>query len=381
MAEILVYNKLSELDTLADSWDRLSALEQRYFPNFSETKHVLEVTKSEFRIVVALDNLVTIGIACFMYGNAMMRFSIGERRLFSLPVKEVTILGASVLGEVNSDTIEEFLTIIVNEWDFDLIRSGEIIVNSPLHAAITHLKGVKRFGRRDSVRWLIRLPESFDSYLKSLRSSTRKSITQQLRTFERKMPFEFHVIDRPEQVDTFLRDGERISRMTYQWNVGQRLCNDGSTREGYVRLARAGNLRCYIIYVEGRPCTFARGELSGRFYNYETPGFDPQYHKLSPGVVLLMWIIRDLIENTDCEVFDFGTGGDNKGYKSRFGTISIDSTTILLAKWHKPYSMFLFALQNTFSLARDLFSFIVGHGWLRQRLKKAIRQYGDDAAA
>jgi hypothetical protein len=378
MTEITLYKNVSDLGPIAPAWDRLSQREQRFFPNASEAQSLLASVGGQFRIVVAKNGSEETGIACFLFDKAELHFTLGERRLFSLPIREISVLGSSVLGEAEPEIIKSFFKIVLNEWDYDLVRVGEVIIGSPIHQAMSQLDKTligSKYGRRESKRWMIQLPESFDSYLTSLRSTTRKSIKQYIRTFE-KNSFEFHVICRPDQIDRFLRDGEQISRSTYQWTVGQRLCNDDATRQRYMRLASAGNLRCYIIYIGGCPCAFARGELNHDFYSYETPGFDPQFGKLSPGLVLLAWVIRDLIENTDCKVFDFGVGGDERDYKSRFGTSFIPSTTMLLARRYKPYSLFAFLLHEAFAVCRLLAKGILGDGLLVQRLKKSIRRYG-----
>jgi hypothetical protein len=82
--------------------------------------------------------------------------------------------------------------------------------------------------------------------------------------------------------------------------------------------------RCAVIFffVENKPCAFGWGELAYKRFVFQQTGYDPDYRKLSPGTALMMRMIRDLIEHTDCEVFDFLWGGD-EGYKSRLGTVSV----------------------------------------------------------
>src|SRR5581483_12071504 len=107
-----------------------------------------------------------------VYGNARKRYSIAERRLFDLPIKEVSLFASCVLGEPDVDVIRSFFERIVREADFDLINVGEIVIDGPLHRAIAGLGGgvvVTRAARKNSVRWLIRLPGSFDEYMASLR--------------------------------------------------------------------------------------------------------------------------------------------------------------------------------------------------------------------
>ena len=198
-----------------------------------------------------------------------------------------------------------------------------------------------------------------------------------MRKLEHELKWEFRSIYRPEQIEEFLRDGEAISRLTYQWNVGDRLCDDEPTRRLYARRARRGHLRCYIAYNSRRPCAFLRGEFLDGMYYYETPGFDPHYSKLSPGLVLLMWAIRDLIEHTSCKIFDFGSGGDATGYKSKFGNRSFECNDVELGRWSRPYSITIMVLQEGLNLFKNLASASLGEGKFRQYIKRRIRIYGD----
>ena len=240
-----------------------------------------------------------------------------------------------------------------------------------------NLKGglaITRAARKDSIRHLIKLPPSFDGFVKALSGVTRSSVTRKLKKFEKDYQFEFEVVSHPEQIDKFLTEGEKISRLTYQWHVGQRLTNDVATRRRYMRLAEAGQLRCYMLYVDGRPIAFLRGELSDNLYHYETPGYDPEFQKASPGIVILMWTIRDLIENTSCKLFDFGTGGDDTGYKSHYSNVMINCAPLEIGRCYRPYSLLLVLLQEGLSLTKNLAGAIVGSETVRQRFKRLVRQ-------
>jgi len=375
--EILVYANLSELDAIGDAWDRLSEQEPRIIPSFAELRPGLEASGSKFRIIVATDNAQVVGIACFVYAIGRKRYAIAERNLFMLPVKYVILVGSCVLGQVDEQTIEKFIKFILSESNFDFIDLGEVIVDSPLYNAVTHLGGgalVNRVLRQNSIRWMIKLPELFDDYCKSLGQQTRKKDVGKFKKFERQPSFEAHVIHQPNQVDKFLLDGEKVSRLTYQWNFGQRLLNDEATRQKFVQLAKIGKLRCYMLYFEGRPCAFACGVLSHRIYQWDTSGYDPQYVKDSPGTALMLWMIRDLIENTNCKIFDFGMGG-NYDYKSRFGNTSLNCAWFQIGKWYRPYSVFIIMLEKFLNGAKNLAVWLIGSGNLMKRLKKATRHY------
>ena len=380
MTELLVLSRLDELTAVAEAWDRLRKNLPHFFPDFESTRLFLSDGDRTFRVFVLNESDQVTCLACFVFGPVKKPFKVGERKLFSINVHEVSLFGSAILGEYDSLAVDQFVDIIRATFDFDLISLGYVPLGSALHAAI-HRGRASLFltspSRKTSTRWLITLPRTFDEYLAQLSSNLRQRVKRKMRRLEHELKWEFRVAHRLEQVEVFIRDSEAISRLTYQWNVGDRFCNDEATRRLYIRRAMRGHLRCYIVYASGKPCAFLRGEFLDGTYHYETPGYDPQFSKFSPGLVLLMWVIRDLIEQTNCKIFDFGQGGDTSGYKSKFGNTSYECEEVELGRWSRPYSVVILALQESLNVAKNLANWILGQGKLRQHIKQVIRKYGD----
>ena len=379
MKQISILRGGDDLSQIAEAWDHLRRLQSFYVPSFDDLACSLADKPNDFRIITLKTADKIISLACFVSEPAKKTFSIGERKLFSLPVRRVRLFGSAILGQPDICDAKLILQAVTSEFSFDLISLGEVPMDSTLYFAAQHAGSgliATRASRKPSLRWSIQLPETFDQYWNSRSSKLRKSLRYQERKLLNELHSKLSITSQPEEVNSFLRDGESISRLTYQWNIGQRLCNDQATRERYHRLAEQGRLRCYIIYVAGAPVAFARGVITDTTYIFETPGFDPAYGKYSIGLVLLTWVIRDLVENTDCRLFDFGEGGDNHDYKSRFGSASAQCAAIELARWLQPYSLVIAILQTGLATAKNVASWMLGEGRLRARLKKAIRQYG-----
>jgi hypothetical protein len=282
-----------------------------------------------------------------------------------------------VLGQPDEDVIRKFFRLIIEESGFDLINVGEIFVGAHLYKAINSLHhGVLAWSIARKMRywWLIQLPRSFEEYIGSLPEKTRRHITRDCRKFEIAGP-DFRVMHLPEEVEMFLRDAEKVSRLTYQWKLGYGLCNDEYTRQRLTRLAKNGTLRCYVFYLSGSPCAFGWGELSHRTFVFQVTGYDPQYRKLSPGTALIMRMVQDLIENTKCQVFDFMWGGD-EGYKSRLGTVSFGCVPMQVAQIYRPYSLLIYVLDQMLNLSKKLIGLVVEHRSLKQRMRTALRRYG-----
>ena len=375
--EIVCYNKYSDLDAIEDAWNQLGEQGLFFVPSFSELRYQLKASGAQFRLLAATDNSQIKAIACFTYGKATKYYGIASWKLFDLPMQKVSLFGSCVLGEPSESLVRRFFHHAIEGSNFDVIDVEEIFIDSPLYKAVTSLGGpviAWRAMRKKRIWWFIRMPRSFDEYIAWLRESGRERIVRHWRSFERENP-DFRVMQRPEEVEVFLRDAEKISRLAYQWKFGQGLHNDENTRREFMRLAENGILRCYIVYLRGNPCAFGWGKLSYGRFSFRYTGYDPQYRQLSPGTALMMRMIRDLIENTNCKVFDFRWGGED-GYKSRFGSFSVGCAWVRVAKIYRPYSLFIILLDQTLNLAKNLVGLIIERGPLGKQLRSARRRHG-----
>ncbi len=375
--EIVSYTDCSELASLANAWERLSEHELRFVPSFLDLRRQLESDNAKFRFLVAIDHSQITAMACFVYVRTKKRYEIATKNLFRLPVRQLTLYGSSILGQPTEDVIRKFFRLIMEEADFDFINVGEILVDFPLYRAVTSLhRGVTawRSTRKQRLWWLIRLPGSFDEYLASLPKRTRIHITRDCQKCGRE-GIDLRVMQRAEDVIQFLQDAETISRSTYQWKLGYGTRNDEATRQHLVQLAAIATLRCYILYLRGAPCAFGWGELSHRAFVFQETGYDPQYGRLSPGTNLIVGMIRDLIENADCRLFDFKWGGED-GYKARFGNASFGCVSMQVAPVYRPYSLLLIMLDHALNLFKNLVGSIVELGAIKPHLRAVMRRFG-----
>ena len=379
-AGLSIYRQSAELLEFRNDWERLVGELVFSFPNFDQLLWLIERRPDDFMLLVCRVDGHIVTLACFYRVAGHKSYGAGERRLFSLPVREVVLFGASMLGRVDAQTTFAVFTAVTAQFRFDVLTLGETRVDAPLFAQVHQLRHrfhVVETSRKRSVRWLIRLPADFDAYMMTLGANSRQNIRRETRQLDKHFACEFLTVTSEADVEPFLAAAESISRKTYQWNVGQRMLNDDSSRRSLTQRARRGELRCYSLALNGQPCAFMRGSLVGGIFAFETAGFDPEFGKASPGAVLLMWAVRDLIENSDCKIFDFGSGGDNVGYKARFGNESHSCAALQMGLRTQPYTWLLFGLQQTLHGFLNLATRVIGNGVFRLRVKRALRRYGE----
>jgi CelD/BcsL family acetyltransferase involved in cellulose biosynthesis len=372
---IVVAQDIANVKRFGNFWNAQRLTVSRYVPDFDDVLTAL-MRAPKFVVLVEMASGEPVCMGCFIEDKARIPFTVAERMLGSVAVKQLALLGSVVLGDLTPKTWLQFLNQIDVRTTYDFINLGEVLLDSNLRRAVAQLPiryQVSSPSRKEQIRWLIDLPSEFNNYILSLRPKSRQIIRQSLRKFEAGEGCSFSIISEEHQIDEFLSIGEAISRNTYQWSVGQRLQNDTATRNEYIRLARSGKLRCYILRINGTPCAFARGSLVGGIYNYETPGFLIEYAKWSPGTVLLMLAIKDLIEVAKCRFFDFGTGGDDVGYKAKFGNVSLPARTLLISRRVALRPTLIFLAQQTLIGFKNIADRVLGSGELRRRIRRAMR--------
>jgi CelD/BcsL family acetyltransferase involved in cellulose biosynthesis len=357
---LVILHTIEEVRPFAEKWDSLRASELRFIPDFEELEHTL--SEAQFVFLAEAQSSKSLCMGCFVEENARSYFALGKRSLGSVSIRQLSLVGSTVLGRLESETWLRFLREIDKLATYDFINLGEIAEDSDLFRAVMASPAryqISSLSQKHNARWTIALPTKFDDYLASLGSKSRRMVRQSIRRFQAGDGCSFTLVSQECQVDDFLSIAEAINQRTYQWDLGQQLRANDITRQEYKRLAKAKKLRCYILRINGEPCAFIRGILVGGVYNYQVPGFLTAYAKWSPGKLLLVLAIKDLIENTDCRVFDFGEGGDDVGYKSKFGNVRRPSRKILISRRFFPRPVLISLahaiLMGTKNIARRVF--------------------------
>lgn len=130
-----------------------------------------------------------------------------------------------------------------------------------------------------------------------------------------------------DQVPEFLAQAHEISRQTWQSRrLGLRIRNNEAERASLSALANAGLLRSYLWLSNGEPAAFCVGNQAHGVFNYEEVGYATKFARFSPGQMLVVQMIEDLLAHDRPECFDFG-GGD-ADYKRMFANHTSESGTV-----------------------------------------------------
>jgi len=162
------------------------------------------------------------------------------------------------------------------------------------------------------------LSKTYAEVLKGLSHDLRKEI----RRTAKRIQADFDNVDvkcfeKPDEVETLIRDVESIAAISWHRRVGGGFRNTERMRQLLLFQAKKGWLLAYVLYVEAKPCTFWLGYLHEGVFTSEYLAFDPDFSKYSPGTVLQARVLEDLCAR-HAKSIDFGLG--DQLYKTRLGT-------------------------------------------------------------
>jgi hypothetical protein len=193
--------------------------------------------------------------------------------------------------------------------------------------------GLQPFVRQRYQRHFASLQDGFDSYFSHFSAKTRSTLKRKLRKLTDRSGGRLDVRSyaRPDQVAEFYRHARAVSATTYQ----ERLLGAGlPTGEGALAwmrdLAEKGEMRAWLLFLDGQPISYLFAPAEGDRLIYAFLGYHPAYSELSPGTVLQLEALRELMEEGRFRFFDF-TEGDGQ-HKRQFATGSVDCLDLLLLR-------------------------------------------------
>jgi hypothetical protein len=263
---------------------------------------------------------------------------LGVRFLPGVPWKRrlrtLRVVGNQLLGDNDIDAATTFLDTLVQ-----FLRSGrtsyiyfeDIDVASPMWQALENVAargGAALFHpERRQPHWWIRFPENPEDYWQRFNAKSLRNIRREGRRFEHTV----HCMTKAEDASSFLEQAHQVAVRHWQAKRGVlHIRNDDGERRLLEFFASLGALRCYLMEHGGQPVAFMLGfQWKGHFVPEEM-GYDLTYAKYSPGTVLTLRIVEDLIARDTPQYVDFGYG--HAEYKRLFCNWQTESGPVLLVR-------------------------------------------------
>lgn len=295
-----------------------------------------------------------VGYVPIRHRSGRLRLRLGEVTVTSLPYSTLQLFGYGVLGEGEGIVEATVDALSRASLRYDAITLQDTPTDSPLFRALSEGKAGKEFivvDRGRAVHHVVELPASFREYLERFTSKrrngfrrTREKITAEIG------PVELSVFARKDEMRPMLEVIGPVSTKTFQHRLfGQNLTLENEQLARNLETwAGHGWVRAYVLRAGGDVLAYVIGFLIGNRYHYELVGYDPARAAYSPGNVLLLHILEELIESRIANVLDFGAG--DAEYKRFFGTSSYEEANLMLTR-RTFYAQNAAGLERSFAFA------------------------------
>lgn len=316
---------------------------------------------------------------CMLVGrleHCQLKLKVGYTTLFEPVVKRLFFVQGGFFGNVseeNSQLLARRLKLCLQRGEADCVDIIRATKDSALYRATESRFGAFCRGHYTPLhehRWL-ELPGTFEEFIQGLSRKNR----HELRRHQKKLAEDFAGRTRIQcyrhetEVDELAQEVEKISRKTYQRGLGVGFRPDAEVLESLRTTARSGGLRGCVLYLDEQPCAFFIGKHYRKTFHGNFMGFDPQFGKYSPGLLVLMHSIEDCFDpKLRATQFDLGWG--DRQYKRVICNHSRQDGPLYL------YAFSWDGLRLNFLRSTALFLDLIARRWLAkstvlQKAKKA----------
>jgi hypothetical protein len=336
---IKVAKSLEDIEAVRGIWEQMQCSESIPTLN-SNIDHYLSILQS-------MEEEVKPYVLVLYYHDEPKAMVIGriERQQITCRVGYKTVLKPSlpcfsvvyggILGQPSDQTSVRLLQELIDtlkQGDIDVVFFNQLRIDSPLYNLTRKMPNFlcRCYLPEIKPHWQTHLPDSVEAFYKDVSGSRKRYLRRYTRALEKtgSGPVKMVCYRSEDKLDYAISIASEISAKTYKHalNVGFR--DDFLTRSLLIKAATQGRLRAYVLYVNSKPCAFEYGIEYGNIFFPGHIGYDPFFRSCSPGTVLFIKVVEDLIENSNVRIFDYGFGA--AAYKERFGTESWPEASVYI---------------------------------------------------
>lgn len=336
----------AELERLRPDWERLLGDVVNAHPDHLATFVSTSSGAVRPHVVVAERHGRPVAILVARHETVRLASRAGYKELRLPALRAITCVYGGLLGDAQDELVAELLASLrasLASGEADVLVFRELRVGSPMHRLVRESSGVVRSRTsRRSVHRELSLPDSPETFQRSLSKSTRESVKRYRRRLERELGerLDVRIYSSPEEMTEIVSALDVVAARSWQRGLDNAFRADEGHRDRTALALQRGWFRACVVSVDGEPIAFWHGTgLGGRLIS-GIPGFDPAYSELRAGTYALVRLIENLTTDPDFAVLDFGFG--DAEYKRRFGTASWEEESLaLFARRPKPLAVAL----------------------------------------
>lgn len=357
-----IFKDISDIPKIYNDWKHLLSFVSYTHPSIDPDYYILESKILSSKAKPYIICIYDCGRICSMLigRNEISRLPInlGYMKIPTPQYRQIHIYKHGFLGVCNNDICRIIYFILkknLNSGEAELAVFTHLRLDNPFHEFIRSqfsFSNIVLFGKKDKY-WIMDLPGSLDALYKRHSKRHRLTLKKKTENLEKSFLVAINKYTQETEILKGLIDAALISSKTYQYKCGAGLKYDEVTRERFRTLSKNNLINLYVLYINDEPAAYQWGIKYQKSFILQHLGHDPKWNKYSIGIVLLMKVLKDIIENEKLSLLDFGVGDHE--YKKRFGTNCFDIMSLYIFPG-KPIHVAISLIFFIFSAISDFFS-------------------------
>ena len=299
-----------------------------------------------------------IGIAPMVRRIVPLRFQFFPGVEFSLNIRSLELLGSEIVGEQSYECLAEIVEGVWKKFpDVNSIYFKSVSSESELWDTLSakDWKINKAFVYKpDGNRpfHYVALPSSYEEFMDRFPSKQRFTLRKKLKKMTEAFPgtLEVRRIIEPSDLDFLTSSVRQVIGKSWKAQKLSQPVPDCIANQAVLRsLAEKDLLRSYVLLANGMACAFIVGYAYKGIYHYADLAYDTDYAQYSPGTVLLLMMIKNLIEQDKAKCINFGI--TDAQYKRVFGNRHVEDASLLVLR-PSLFTTILIGAHRTFRAAR-----------------------------
>jgi CelD/BcsL family acetyltransferase involved in cellulose biosynthesis len=327
--EIITVTNFDEIEAIRPTWEQMQREEPNPIPN-ADIERYLSVIKTSGRdvqpyIMVMRRDGCPVAITIGRIEKRRLNFKLGYKVFLNPALKCLTIVYGGIIGQPSTELCEVLVNKIMNvlrSGRADLVYFNHLGTDSPVYKLCKTVPGFfcrSHFASPES-HWQTYIPDSIEEFYSRVPNSRKRRWRRDIRQLEKMSSSGIKVVcyRKPDDVNYLIDLACRIEKLSYKRGFDIGFTDSPVNRALLEKAAIDGQLRAYVLLVDGEPCAFQFDVRYGKTQFTEFGSFDPKWSHGSPGMVLMIKVLEQLCHGSDVSIMDYGFG--DALYKSKFGT-------------------------------------------------------------
>jgi hypothetical protein len=278
-------------------------------------------------------------ITAFVPRNIPLKLQFSRDKGLEFTIKALELLGGEPVGKVDPEVIDKVVHAAWKKYPgYDAIYIKSLTTDSSLwntfqangwkvgDASVYMPDGKRPFH-------YAALPETYDEFMKGFKSKQRFTLRKKLRKISEAFPGKVQLRRISETDDFAFLKKSMLQVLVKSWKAD--LLSKGKLKHldndhFFEKVISRGMMRSHVLMVDQEPCAFVVGYFYNGIYHYSDLAYDEAYSKYAPGIVLLLLVIEDLIENERANYINFGI--TDAQYKRVFGNRHVEDASLLILR-------------------------------------------------